>query len=137
MSDSRRVNQSAGRGFTLIEVMIVVAIVGILAAIAYPSYSDYVTKAGRSDGVTAVMNISNLQEQYYLDNRSYTTDLTELGLAASYVTENGHYSVATTGGSSFTITASAEGTQKARDSTCQTITLTDIGVKGPSAECWK
>ena len=83
------------------------------------------------------MNISNLQEQYYLDNRSYSNDLTKLGLAASYVTENGHYSVTSTGGTSFTITASAKGTQKSRDSKCQTITLTDIGVKGPSAECWK
>ncbi|MFT5788194.1 MAG: type IV pilus assembly protein PilE [Shewanella sp.] len=137
MNSSRMPKQIVNRGFTLIEVMIVVAIVGILAAIAYPSYTDYVTKAGRSEGVTAVLNISNLQEQYYLDNRTYTEDLTKLGLAASYVTENGHYSLISKGSSSFTITASAEDTQKARDSTCQTITLTDIGVKGPSAECWK
>ncbi|PKG57176.1 prepilin-type cleavage/methylation domain-containing protein [Shewanella sp. Choline-02u-19] len=137
MNDLRKLDQHVIHGFTLIELMIVVAIIGILAAIAYPSYTDYVTKAGRSDGVTAVLNISNLQEQYYLDNRAYTTDLTKLGLSASYVTENGHYSVASTGGDSFTITASAEGAQKSRDSTCQTITLTDIGVKGPSAECWK
>ncbi len=137
MSYSTRLEHSVCRGFTLIEVMIVVAIIGILASIAYPSYIDYVTKAGRAEGVTAVMNISNLQEQYYLDNRAYTNDLAKLGLAASYVTENGHYSVASTGGTSFTITASAKGTQKSRDSKCQTITLTDIGVKGPSAECWK
>lgn len=125
-------------GFTLIELMITVAIVAILAAIAYPSYIDYVTKSARSEGVAAVMRVANLQEQYYLDNRAYATDMTKLGLNASpFITENGHYSVASSGGSSFTITATAKGAQASRDSTCGTITMTSAGVKGPSAECWK
>ncbi|QYK14874.1 type IV pilin protein [Shewanella rhizosphaerae] len=125
-------------GFTLIEVMITVAIVGILSAIAYPSYINYVTKSGRSEGVAAVMRVANLQEQYYLDNRAYATDMTKLGLGASpFVTEHGHYSVASSGTSSFTITATAQGAQASRDSTCDTITMTSAGVKGPSAECWK
>lgn len=71
------------KGFTLIEVMITVAIVGILAAIAYPSYIDYVTKSGRAEGVAAVMEVANLQEQYYLDNRTYASDLTKLGMSAN------------------------------------------------------
>ncbi|EGM69149.1 type IV pilus biogenesis protein PilE [Shewanella sp. HN-41] len=125
------------QGFTLIEVMIAVVIVGILAAIAYPSYIDYVIKSGRSEGVAAVMNVANLQEQYYLDNRAYATDMTKLGLANPFVTEHGYYSVASAGTSSFTITATAKGNQASRDSTCATITMTSAGVKGPSAECWK
>lgn len=126
------------QGFTLIEVMIAVVIVGILAAIAYPSYIDYIIKSGRSEGVAAVMNVANLQEQYYLDNRAYTTDMTKLGLPANpFVTEHGYYSVASAGTSSFTITATAKGNQASRDSTCATITMTSAGVKGPSAECWK
>ncbi|QYJ76288.1 type IV pilin protein [Shewanella sp. FJAT-52076] len=125
-------------GFTLIELMMVVAIASILAAIAYPSYINYVTKSGRSEGVAAVMRVANLQEQYYLDNRAYATDMTKLGLGANpFVTENGYYSVASTGTSSYTITATAAGTQASKDSTCGTITLTSAGVKGPSSECWK
>ncbi|MFV0594542.1 type IV pilin protein [Shewanella sp.] len=126
------------QGFTLVEVMIAVVIVGILASIAYPSYIDYVVKSGRSEGVAAVMKVANLQEQYYLDNRAYATDMTKLGLAASpFVTEHGRYSLASSGTSSFTITATAQGSQASRDSTCATITMTSAGVKGPSAECWK
>lgn len=125
-------------GFTLIELMVTVAIVGILAAIAYPSYIDYVIKSGRSEGVAAVMQVANLQEQYYLDNRAFTTDMTKLGLAASpFMTEHGHYSVASAGTSAFTITATAKGNQASRDTTCATITLTHAGIKGPSTECWK
>ncbi|BCV65827.1 type IV pilin protein [Shewanella carassii] len=126
-------------GFTLIEVMITVVILGILAAIAYPSYTQYIAKSTRSEAHAALMRLANLQEQYYLDNRTYATDMTKLGLNANpFITENGHYSIASSGTGSFTLTATAQGVQASRDSKCKTLTLTDAGVKGgTSAECWK
>lgn len=130
--------KNSSQGFTLIEVMIAVVIVGILASIAYPSYIDYVVKSGRSEGVAAVMKVANLQEQYYLDNRTYATDMSKLGFADNpFITEHGYYSVASAGTDTFTITATAKGSQASRDSTCATITMTSAGVKGPSTECWK
>jgi len=60
------------RGFTLLEVMITVAIVGILAAIALPSYADYVTRGRITEATTGLSNLRQLSEQYFLDNRSYS-----------------------------------------------------------------
>ncbi|RPA63884.1 prepilin-type N-terminal cleavage/methylation domain-containing protein [Shewanella frigidimarina] len=126
------------KGFTLIEVMITVVIIGILAAIAYPSYTSFITKSGRSEGVAAVMRVSNLQEQYYMDNRVFAEDMTKLGMSSEpFLTESGYYSVDSVGTTTYTITATAKGRQATLDTTCATITLTAAGVKGPSKECWK
>jgi type IV pilus assembly protein PilE len=61
----------SNRGFTLIEVMIVVAIIGILAAIAIPNYADYVTRSKITEAVSGLSNVSVRMEQYFQDNRSY------------------------------------------------------------------
>jgi type IV pilus assembly protein PilE len=60
-------------GFTLIELMITVAVIGILAAVAYPSYQDYFRRGVRSQGQQFLMDIAQRQEQYFLDQRAYAT----------------------------------------------------------------
>lgn len=59
------------RGFTLIELMIVVAVVGVLAAVAYPSYQEYVRKAKRAEGRTAMLEMLQQQERYMTQNNTY------------------------------------------------------------------
>ncbi len=66
-------------GFTLTEIMIVVVVISILAAIAYPSYIDSIRKARRSDAVSELMKVAQKMEVFYARNAAYTQDLTLLG----------------------------------------------------------
>ncbi len=134
-------------GFTLIELMIVVAIVAILASIAYPSYREQVIKGQRSEGRSALLQIAQAQERFYTVNGSYATAVGALsGLSDikdisgstdnSGTTDNGYYTLSTTGGTTFTTTATAQN----NDTDCTSMTLTHLGVKGgagaDSSQCW-
>ena len=70
-------------GFTLMEVMIVVVIVGILSSVAFPAYKAYVDRAKRSEGKAFLMELAARQERYYFDNNSYALDAKDLGYATS------------------------------------------------------
>ena len=88
-------NRYYQRGFTLVELMIVVFIIGILGAVAYPSYQDSVRKSHRNEGLSMVMEIAGKLERYYYNEGSFSVDLTDLGYgsAGNVATENGYYKV--------------------------------------------
>lgn len=125
-------------GFSLIELLIAVAIVGILAAVAYPSYTSFVTSSNRTEGQRELLRLANLQEETFIDRRSYTTDMTALGMVADpHITEFSNYSIDATianGGTTFLLTATAQGAQ-ASDTGCTVLTVNEAGQKLP-AVCW-
>ena len=127
------------KGFTLIEVMIVVAIIGILASLVYPSYTDFVVRSNRAEAPQQLVRLANLQEQLFVDSRFYTNDLSKLGVSntTTLETESKNYIISSVvNGSTFTLKATAQGVQATRDAACKEITLTETGAKAP-ALCWE
>ncbi len=126
-------------GFTLIELMITVAIVGILASVAYPSYVGFVTSSNRTEGQRELLRFANLQEQYFVDYRTYATSLTALGKSTAAInTENKHYRIKVQSGADadgFILKATARNAQLANDSDCSPLRIDQVGVKTPTG-CW-
>jgi len=79
------------RGFTLVELMIVLVVAAVLAMVAYPSYQDSIRKSRRSEAVSALMQVQQAQERWRSNHADYTTDLADLGLGAT--TPSGYYTV--------------------------------------------
>ncbi|TDV65789.1 type IV pilin protein [Pseudomonas sp. LP_7_YM] len=132
-------------GFTLIELMITVAIVAILAAIAYPSYTKYVQRGYRSEGIAMLSDAVARMERYYAQNNTYVgATLSTLGLSTdSKVTTlssaNSKYTLSfsgTPGATTYTLQVVPQDSQ-AKD-TCGTMTINQAGAKTPTtAECWR
>lgn len=144
-------NKRRVAGFTLIEVMITVAIIGILSAIALPSYQSYIQKSRRSEARVVLMDAASKQEQYILNFRSYTTTMTALGYPASpALSETGLYSVSAAAGACgniarcYTLTATAVSTKgQYKDTKCRSLSLDSTGAKtakdssdAATTECW-
>ena len=127
------------RGVTLLELMIVVAIVGIIMAFALPSYRDYTVRAHRVDAKTMLTRISAAQEKYYLVNNEYCSnadmddDLPE-GLGIAHYSNEGYYNVTVDDDDydlalGYTIVATAVGGQLEDDAGCKVLTLNHRGVR--------
>ena len=143
------------RGFTLIELVVVIMIVGILAAVAIPSYRNYVTRSQRSDAKDAVLALATQQEKHYLQCNAYATvidaatDCAAGELQGAGASKNGWYALATGSADTalvFTATATAvNGENQWQDTECRSFTVNQAGVRSAlnadgtdnTAECWR
>jgi type IV pilus assembly protein PilE len=139
---------SRARGFTLIEVLIAVAIAAILATVALPSYVSYVVRTQRAAAATCLTELAGFMERVYATNMRYdqnngaATTLPTLQCATDL---SGRYTLALDSGAlgqrAFLLTATPQGTQAARDLACGTLSLNQAGTKAISggsnvAKCW-
>ncbi|TXH69559.1 MAG: type IV pilin protein [Thiothrix sp.] len=147
MKTIRKIAQQ--QGFTLIELMVVVAIVGILAAIAYPSYMDSVMKSRRGAAKACLSEYAHFMERFYTTNLAYDKNTAGVNLAVptlACTTEgriNQYYTFAISNltRSTFTATATPIGSQLSADTKCGTLSLThdgqrQVSVSGNAATCW-
>jgi type IV pilus assembly protein PilE len=150
---------SSSNGFTLIELVVAMVIVGILAAIAVPAYSSYVLKSHRTDAKTALLDMASLEERFFSTNNSYSQTPSDLGYTGvvPFPVGSGYYNITTlmavaasapsglTNGTpaTYIITATAVGNQMS-DAACATFTINSAGQQSAtgtdpqaSTDCWQ
>lgn len=137
----------------MIELMIVVVIIGILAAIGYPSYRGYVVRTQRGVAKSTMTQVLDRQAQFFVDNKAFATDLTNLGFGTNpfAIDRKGKeittsatdrtYNIQLSGASatSFTLEAVPQLKQATEDSACGTLSITNEGVRaasGTGTKCW-
>ena len=150
-------------GFTLIELLLAVAIIGILTTIAIPAYQQSVLKGRRSVAQSGTMDLANRQEQFFLNNKTYTADMSNLGYPAGLVfSSDGDSAIALNGSQSLVASTSIERIyiikidsasatafsasavpqlDQANDIECGTLTLSNVGARtesgtGSPSDCW-
>jgi type IV pilus assembly protein PilE len=129
------------RGFTLIELMIVIAVLSIIFAVGYPSYMEHVKKSRRAEGMGQLLELADRMERAYSDRGTYPTNISEVYVAT---TDNGFYtlSIVTANNVSFTVSAAPTSLGKQNTDKCKTFTLNSLGQKSisgsvPNSQCWK
>src|SRR5512143_2670051 len=132
----------SGRGFTLLELVIVVAIVAILAAIVLPSYQESVRAGRRADGTTALLDLANRMQRYYSEHNTYVGAAFNVsGFPSSSASPQGYYtlSISVPDATHYTLTAAPTGSQSA-DTRCASLTLTQANVRNATGSdpgnCW-
>jgi type IV pilus assembly protein PilE len=140
-NQARLIRLTRQRGFTLIELMVVVVIIGILAAIAYPSYQEQVRKTRRADGKATLMDTAQQLERCYTRYASYINGA--CGVVLPVDSPEGYYSISAGNltAAAFTLDAMPQGDQ-ANDTKCGALRLTNTGLQGSQGadgdanDCW-
>ena len=130
------------RGFTLIELMLVIAVLSIIVAVGYPSYVEQVKKSRRAEGMGQLLELADRMERAYSDRGTYPTNISEVYVAT---TDGGFYnlSIVTANNISFIVSATPTSVGNQDDDKCNTFTLTSLGEKSVSGgslgtdACWK
>jgi len=132
------------RGFTLIELMIVLSIIAIIIALGYPSYRDHVMRSHRAEGMGELLDLADRLERFYSDQGTYAG--ATLGNAATdlrpVATDKGNYNLAITAQDAISFTVTAAPQDEQANDKCGTFTLTSLGQKSvsgslPNEQCWK
>jgi type IV pilus assembly protein PilE len=136
---------------TLIELLIVIAVVSILTSLAVGSYRRYGIRANRSDATTTILRIQVAQEKFFLQNNGYAANMATVvaappaglgvALGAGNTTPGGYYtvSIASASATQYSVTATATGPQAADIAACQTFNINEQGTRTPvsSSGCWR
>lgn len=143
-------NDIKDKGFTLIELMIVVVVVGIIAAVAIPAYSDYVNRARRADAKHGLLAIQLAQEKWRVNNPSYSSNMTDLSFAGdnNQSSVDGFYILDIDNGAStasYTARATINASTGQSGDACGNFILTVTAASGPiystssgdSQSCWQ
>ena len=129
----------AQRGVSLTELMVVMLIVAILGIVGVPSYRGYMERAQRTEAKDALVRLANNQEKFYLQNNTYTTDVTALGFETGGYTSDGSYTVAVTAADrqGFTARASVSSSGGMYADECTWFQIDEAGDKtAAAATCW-
>jgi len=140
-------------GVTLIELLIALVLLSIIAASAYPSYTQYVIRAKRTAGKSVLLQVADRQQQYFMDNKRYANSLTTLGYDANpfMVGDDGDnvamgddgrvylITLAAPTATAYTLTAVPQMMMASKDTSCGSLTLSNTGQRGSSGggeKCW-
>ncbi len=131
---------SSAKGITLIELMIVIAVIFILGMIAYPTYTSYMQKSRRAEAKTILLDIQLAEERYRASNVRYAVTLGSLTLTTNPASNTFYtFTVASASTSGYTLqadgTGTSQSTDKASGTNCATLTLNQSAVQNPAA-CW-
>lgn len=146
MAQARSSSRDAVAGFTLIELVITIAVVAILATIAFASYQDQVVKSRRAAAAACLQERAQYMERYYSTHLSYNVTGNAATIAQCDTDVSPHYQVSTVASAltakTYRLQAVPRGAQESRDTLCGTLTINEQGVRGESGtassadQCW-